>query len=147
CPDATWVYDSTTNRCFRAFAASPVTGVCNKDVPCVGLAAQYGVPSALAYTLNFQALVDAGLIGIANSIGTGVYYVGITDLVTRFEYVLDDGTPIPLASILPFFAPNNPNDTPANTRNYIITGNVKFDDNMCPSPSNYGSICQIQLTP
>uniref|UniRef100_A0A914VQY6 Sushi domain-containing protein n=1 Tax=Plectus sambesii TaxID=2011161 RepID=A0A914VQY6_9BILA len=57
CPDTTWIYDPTTDRCFKAFAATPIAGVCTKDVPCAGLAAQYGVPSALAYTLNFQALL------------------------------------------------------------------------------------------
>uniref|UniRef100_A0A914VU36 Ig-like domain-containing protein n=1 Tax=Plectus sambesii TaxID=2011161 RepID=A0A914VU36_9BILA len=57
CPDTTWIYDSTTDRCFKAFAATPVPGMCSKDVPCAGLAALYGAPSALAYTLNFQALV------------------------------------------------------------------------------------------
>uniref|UniRef100_A0A914VZ22 Sushi domain-containing protein n=2 Tax=Plectus sambesii TaxID=2011161 RepID=A0A914VZ22_9BILA len=150
CPDTTWVYDSTTDRCFKAFAATPVPGVCSKDVPCAGLAAQYGAPSAVAYTLNFQALLDAVQIGKDNSIGTGIYIVGIGDPVANEQYQLDDGTPIPLASILPFFIPAQPNDTPANMFTQLTAGfpgPLGFDDFNCVALGTDGTICQLQLTP
>uniref|UniRef100_A0A914WB55 Sushi domain-containing protein n=1 Tax=Plectus sambesii TaxID=2011161 RepID=A0A914WB55_9BILA len=151
CPDTTWVYDSTTDRCFKAFAATTVPGVCTKDVPCAGLAAQYGAPTALGYTLNFQVLLDATQIGTDNSVGSTLFfYVGIGDPVTNFQYQLDDGTPVPLPSILPFFVPLNPSDGPGNTERQLLAGNfgsLGLADFNCVPGGTYGSICQIQLTP
>uniref|UniRef100_A0A914WNG7 Sushi domain-containing protein n=1 Tax=Plectus sambesii TaxID=2011161 RepID=A0A914WNG7_9BILA len=151
CPDTTWIYDSTTDRCFKAFDPTPVPGVCTKDTPCTNLAAQYGAPTALGYTMNFQALIDAGLIGKANSVADGNYYVGIGDPVTNFQYQLDDGTPVPLPSFLPFFTPNEPDDLAANTNQQIFIGTFfgtfGYADGACNLAGTYGSICQIQLTP
>uniref|UniRef100_A0A914XSK8 Sushi domain-containing protein n=1 Tax=Plectus sambesii TaxID=2011161 RepID=A0A914XSK8_9BILA len=151
CPDTTWVYDRTTDRCFKAFDPTPVPGVCSEDVPCAGLAAQYGAPTALAYTLNFQALLDAALIGIDNSVADGHYHVGIGDPVVNDQYQLDDGTPVPLPSILPFFVPGEPGDSPANTVQQlfvgVFSGAIGFNDGSCVPVGVYGSICQIQLTP
>uniref|UniRef100_A0A914WY34 Ig-like domain-containing protein n=1 Tax=Plectus sambesii TaxID=2011161 RepID=A0A914WY34_9BILA len=151
CPDATWIYDPTTDRCFKAFAATPIPGVCTKDVPCAVLAAQYGAPTALAYTLNFQALLDAAQIGVANSVANGNYYVGIGDPVVAFQYQLDDGTPAPSPSILPFFRPGRPDDTLANMFTILTVGvnagALGFDDSDCVPAGLDGSMCQIQLTP
>uniref|UniRef100_A0A914XBC3 Sushi domain-containing protein n=1 Tax=Plectus sambesii TaxID=2011161 RepID=A0A914XBC3_9BILA len=148
CPDTTWIYDSTTDRCFKAFGQTPDPFTCNKDAPCAGLAAQYGAPSALAYTLNFQALFDATQIGIDNSIENGAYYVGIGDPVANEQYQLNDGTPVPLASILPFFIPGGPSDTVANAYLYLYINTVlEFEDYSCPPFGFLGSICHIQLTP
>uniref|UniRef100_A0A914W9G2 Sushi domain-containing protein n=1 Tax=Plectus sambesii TaxID=2011161 RepID=A0A914W9G2_9BILA len=149
CPDTTWIYDSTTNRCFKAFAGILVPFVCPKGSTCPGLAAQYGAPTAIAYTLNFQLLLDASQIGIDNSIGTGAYYVGIGDPVTNFQYQLDDGTPIPYPSILPFFVPATPIDAPINNLKFIVAGNsfggFGLFDVDCSIPKPDDSICQIQL--
>uniref|UniRef100_A0A914WQC5 Reverse transcriptase domain-containing protein n=1 Tax=Plectus sambesii TaxID=2011161 RepID=A0A914WQC5_9BILA len=151
CPDTTWIYDSTTDRCFKAFAETAVPGVCTKDVPCAGLAAQYGAPTALAYTLNFQALLDAAQIGIDNSVSSiDEFYVGIGDPVVNDQYQLDDGTPVPYPSIFPYFVGVNPSDGPANADKQIIIsviGTLGVDDVTCVPAGGKGSICQIQLTP
>uniref|UniRef100_A0A914XM27 Sushi domain-containing protein n=1 Tax=Plectus sambesii TaxID=2011161 RepID=A0A914XM27_9BILA len=61
CPDdTTWVFDSTTNRCFKAFANIP-SGTCPKDLNCVGIGAPYGLPSSIAYSLNLQAVFGTSL--------------------------------------------------------------------------------------
>uniref|UniRef100_A0A914VG20 Sushi domain-containing protein n=1 Tax=Plectus sambesii TaxID=2011161 RepID=A0A914VG20_9BILA len=150
CPDTTWVYDSTTNRCFKAFAGVDVPGVCTKDVPCANVAASLGTPVTLAYTFNFQALIDAGRIALDTGVGIGIYLVGIGDPVANELYQFDDGTPVPLASIMPFFTPLNPSDNAANTQQYIavrtLNGGFGFDDYACFLPGfRPGSICQIQL--
>uniref|UniRef100_A0A914X2K1 Sushi domain-containing protein n=1 Tax=Plectus sambesii TaxID=2011161 RepID=A0A914X2K1_9BILA len=151
CPDTTWIYDPTTDRCFKAFAETPVPGACSIYTPCVGLAAQYGVPSTMAYTMNFQLLIDAAQIGIDNNVGSrGFYHVGIGDPVANELYQLDDGTPVPLASILPFFIPGYPSDGPGNVDPVLIAGifgTVGFVDAYCTIMGTDGSICQLQLTP
>uniref|UniRef100_A0A914VW99 Uncharacterized protein n=1 Tax=Plectus sambesii TaxID=2011161 RepID=A0A914VW99_9BILA len=156
CPDDTWIYDSTTNRCFKAFAAKPIAGgVCTKDAPCVDVGAPYELPSSLAYTLNLQALLDAAAIGIATNVqpvDEAVFYVGISDPLVNDQYQLDDGTPLPYSTILPYFTPTNPSDDATNvfkvmTARVYLDG-LGLDDDTCTSGPllDYGSICQIQLS-
>uniref|UniRef100_A0A914WT71 Sushi domain-containing protein n=1 Tax=Plectus sambesii TaxID=2011161 RepID=A0A914WT71_9BILA len=156
CPDdTTWVFDATTNRCFKAFAGIALpAGACNENANCVGVGAPYGLPSVLAYSLNLQALFDAAQIGFNLGIqpaGQIAFNVGIHDPVANFQYQLDDGTPVPFADILAYSRPGQPNDNAGNTLNYMsifsYPGGIGFDDAFCPflAGFNLGSICQIQL--
>uniref|UniRef100_A0A914W5Q8 Uncharacterized protein n=1 Tax=Plectus sambesii TaxID=2011161 RepID=A0A914W5Q8_9BILA len=148
CPDDTWVFDATTNRCFKGFAGPGGATPCDIRVPCVGLAATFGVPSDIAYTLNLPALIDAGTIAIQAQVNPGgdFYHVGINDPVDR-SYQLVDGTPVPSTLILPLFIPGEPVPAPPALTDFmtirLVGGVIGFDDIVC-SPS-FGSICQLQL--
>uniref|UniRef100_A0A914XK77 Sushi domain-containing protein n=1 Tax=Plectus sambesii TaxID=2011161 RepID=A0A914XK77_9BILA len=152
CPDDTWVFDRTTNRCFKAFPEKGVPYTCFGADPCSDATAAVGTPLTLAYTFNFQALLNAGLIGVNAGVGTfEAYLVGIGDPITNEDYMFNDGTHIPLASITPFFSPGEPSDSPGpNSFQFLsvrsIAGVVAFDDDFCSQPPfDFGSICQLQL--
>uniref|UniRef100_A0A914VTT5 Sushi domain-containing protein n=1 Tax=Plectus sambesii TaxID=2011161 RepID=A0A914VTT5_9BILA len=149
CPDDTWVYDRTTNRCFKAFAGPTTFAPCTGSARCAVASALVGAPLTLAYTFNFQALIDAGLIGINAGVGGGIYYTGIGDPNVNFQYEFNDGTLVPLPSILPYFLPNNPSDTPANAIRFLNVrnafGSLGVDDDVCFGPPFNDAICQLQL--
>uniref|UniRef100_A0A914UQ55 Sushi domain-containing protein n=1 Tax=Plectus sambesii TaxID=2011161 RepID=A0A914UQ55_9BILA len=151
CPDDTWVFDATTNRCFQAFAGQPQTIPCDIALPCVGLGPTYGVPSNIAYTLNLPALLDAGAIAIqANVDPLLVYYVGIGDAATNLDYRLADGTAVPPTSIGPLFIPGQPSPLMSAAAEFmtvrLMGGVVGFDDEFCfTGTPAIGSICQLQL--
>uniref|UniRef100_A0A914UWR6 Sushi domain-containing protein n=1 Tax=Plectus sambesii TaxID=2011161 RepID=A0A914UWR6_9BILA len=150
CPDSTWVFDATTNRCFKGFAGPAAQFPCDIRLPCYPLAATYGVPSDIAYTLNLPALLAAGTIAVQANVNplTNVFHVGIGDPVNLF-YQLVDGTPVPSTLILPLFVPTEPAPpTPVNQLMvvYAVGGVVGFDDLTCADgPFALGSICQLQL--
>uniref|UniRef100_A0A914WNP5 Sushi domain-containing protein n=1 Tax=Plectus sambesii TaxID=2011161 RepID=A0A914WNP5_9BILA len=87
CPDdTTWVFDGTTNRCFKAFAGvAAAPGACNRELTCPAAGAALGTTSRVAFTFNIQALLDAALIGFNAGVGTGVYFIGIGDYVTCYS--------------------------------------------------------------
>uniref|UniRef100_A0A914WG37 Uncharacterized protein n=1 Tax=Plectus sambesii TaxID=2011161 RepID=A0A914WG37_9BILA len=151
CPDSTWIFDATTNRCFKGFASIPPVTPCDIRRPCYGLAATYGVPSDIAYTLNLPALLAAGTIAIQANVNPlkNFFHVGIGDPVD-LSYQLVDGTPVPSTLILPLFVPGEP--TPPTPLNqfmvvYVVGGVVGFDDQECTYGPTLalGSICQLQL--
>uniref|UniRef100_A0A914UXD1 Sushi domain-containing protein n=1 Tax=Plectus sambesii TaxID=2011161 RepID=A0A914UXD1_9BILA len=148
CPDNTWIYDDTTNRCFKAFAATPGLP-CDARSPCLNAGLQYRAPSDVAHTLNLPALIRAGAVGIQNNIVTsGQFLVGIGDPTAQGMYQLSDNTPVPLADLQPLFVMTAPFDNAANTQKFITVrfngGVLGFDDTACLA--TYGIVCQIQLT-
>uniref|UniRef100_A0A914XII5 Sushi domain-containing protein n=1 Tax=Plectus sambesii TaxID=2011161 RepID=A0A914XII5_9BILA len=152
CPDdTTWVFDRTTNRCFKAFPERGRPYTCFGAEPCSEVTAALGTPTTLAYTFNFQALLDAAAIGISDGVGVNLaYLVGIGDPITNDDYMFNDGTHIPLASITPYFVNGIPGDSPANIVKFLsarfISGQLALDDDFCsPAPFDFGAICQLQL--
>uniref|UniRef100_A0A914WE15 Uncharacterized protein n=1 Tax=Plectus sambesii TaxID=2011161 RepID=A0A914WE15_9BILA len=151
CPDDTWVFDATTNRCFKGFAGQVQTPPCDFALPCVGLAATYGVPSNIAYTLNLPALLDAGTIAIqANVEPEPAYHVGMGDAATNLDYRLLDGTAVPPTLIGPLFIPGEPMVASSPSATFmtvrLLYGVIGFDDDACfAAPYIAGSICQLQL--
>uniref|UniRef100_A0A914V5M3 Sushi domain-containing protein n=1 Tax=Plectus sambesii TaxID=2011161 RepID=A0A914V5M3_9BILA len=150
CPDGTWVFDATTNRCFKGFKGPAVATPCDIRLPCYGLAATYGAPSDIAYTLNLPALLDAGTIAIQAHVNSDpAYHVGIGDPID-LSYQLIDGTPIPPTLINPLFVPFEPILASSATSQFMIVniqlGVVGFDDIVCTNGVlAFGSICQLQL--
>uniref|UniRef100_A0A914XKH1 Sushi domain-containing protein n=1 Tax=Plectus sambesii TaxID=2011161 RepID=A0A914XKH1_9BILA len=151
CPDDTWVFDRTTNRCFKAFAEKGVPYTCFGSEPCSEAIAAVGTPLTIAYTFNLQALLDAAVIGINAGVGTfGAYVVGIGDPITNNDLMFNDGTPIPLASVQPYYYNGALDDTPANSFKFttarIYLGQLVLDDDFCSQPPfAFGAICQLQL--
>uniref|UniRef100_A0A914W7N6 Sushi domain-containing protein n=1 Tax=Plectus sambesii TaxID=2011161 RepID=A0A914W7N6_9BILA len=148
CPDDTWVFDGTTNRCFKAFKGPTTLAACTGNARCADASAAFGAPLTLAYTFNFQALIDAGLIGRNAGVGTGIYSVGINDQISNLNYKFDDGTPVPLSLITPFFVPFNPQ--PVDSGEDFVYLNLQFgafglDDDVCYPPPDTDAICQLQL--
>uniref|UniRef100_A0A914VHR8 Sushi domain-containing protein n=1 Tax=Plectus sambesii TaxID=2011161 RepID=A0A914VHR8_9BILA len=122
CPDSTWIFDATTNRCFKGFAGPASTTPCDIRLPCYGLAATYGAPSDIAYTLNIPALIDAGTIAIQENVNPiPFYHVGIGDPVD-LSYQLVDGTPVPSTLINPLFIPFEPMPATTATSQFMVPG-------------------------
>uniref|UniRef100_A0A914V694 Regulatory protein zeste n=1 Tax=Plectus sambesii TaxID=2011161 RepID=A0A914V694_9BILA len=152
CPDDSWVYDATTNRCFKGFAAiANYGGQCDPALTCVGIGLSYdGVPGSLAYTSNLPALIEAGKIAVLSTVTpSNQYSVGIGDSSNQAKYKLLDGTPVSLTDLNPLFVSGQPDDSPANTQtNMVIRSGpnsaIGFDDVTCDK--SFGAICQLQLS-
>uniref|UniRef100_A0A914WDI5 Sushi domain-containing protein n=1 Tax=Plectus sambesii TaxID=2011161 RepID=A0A914WDI5_9BILA len=139
CPDDSWVFDATTNRCFKGVAAIPSPfGPCDPATPCIGIGLSYGdVPGGLAYTSNLPALIEAGKIAVLSTVSpNNQYAVGISDSSSQSIYKLLDGTPLSLADLNPLFVSGQPDDTPANTQTKMVIRSgpnsvIGFDDVQC----------------
>uniref|UniRef100_A0A914UYT3 Uncharacterized protein n=1 Tax=Plectus sambesii TaxID=2011161 RepID=A0A914UYT3_9BILA len=151
CPDDSWVYDATTNRCFKGVAAiANYNGPCDSATPCIGIGLSYDVPGGLAYTSNLPALIEAGKIAVLSAVSpNNQYAVGISDSSSQSIYKLLDGTPVSLTDLNPLFVSGQPDDTPANAQTNMVVRSgpssvIGFDDMGCSK--SFGAICQLQLT-
>uniref|UniRef100_A0A914WMT5 Uncharacterized protein n=1 Tax=Plectus sambesii TaxID=2011161 RepID=A0A914WMT5_9BILA len=143
CPDDTWIFDSTTNRCFKGFfdplapAACDFTGFCQSHVP------NFGVPVDVGQTLNIQKLFDAAQLGTITTGSVGMF-IGIVDPITNEVYQLyTDLTPVPAASLTPFFGPGKPDADPTNSNQQIFFRPFGLDNEICGTAA---MVCQLQLT-
>uniref|UniRef100_A0A914UPJ4 Sushi domain-containing protein n=1 Tax=Plectus sambesii TaxID=2011161 RepID=A0A914UPJ4_9BILA len=152
CPDDSWVFDATTNRCFKGVTAlTSYDGPCDPAKPCIAIGQINGdVPGGLAYTSNLPALIEAGKIAVLATVtASNQYSVGISDSSSQSIYKLLDGTPVSLTDLNPLFVTGQPNDSPANAQtNMVIRSGpnsvIGFDDVACSK--TFGAICQLQLT-